>query len=68
MMQIDEEVHSPEWAKEIMLYLKNGQLLGDKESRKVKMQSARYTLIGDILYKRGYTLPFIKCPSQSEVE
>lgn len=32
------------------------------------MQSARYTLIGGTLYKRGYTLPLLKCLSKPEGE
>jgi hypothetical protein len=32
------------------------------------MQSARYTIIGEILYCQGYTLPLLKCLSTTEVE
>jgi ribonuclease HI len=67
LMQINEEIHNPEWAREITQYLRNGQLPEDKtSSRKVKMQAARYTLVGDVLYKRGYTLPLLRCLSESE--
>jgi ribonuclease HI len=69
MMHINTEDPSPEWAKGIIQYLKDGNLPEDKkESRKIRMQSARYTLSGDILYKRGYTLPLLKCLSKSEGE
>lgn len=32
------------------------------------MQSAQYTLIGEVLYRRGYTLPLLKCLSAVEAE
>jgi hypothetical protein len=69
LMQINGKTHNPEWAKEIIQYLKNGQLPEDKNSlRKVKMQSAKYTLVGDILCRKGYTLPLLKCLSESKAE
>lgn len=47
--------------KEIVDYLKEGKLPDDKKvARKLRMRSARYTLIENILYKRGYTLPLLK--------
>jgi hypothetical protein len=32
------------------------------------MQSARYTIIGEILYRQGYTLLLLKCLSTAEAE
>jgi hypothetical protein len=69
MMQIDDAYVIPEWARHVIEYLKNGQLPNDKkEARKVRMQSVRYTLVGEILYRRGYTLPLLKCLSTTEAE
>jgi hypothetical protein len=52
VMQIDDAYVILEWARNVVEYLKNGQLPNDKkEARKIKMQSARYTLIGEILYR-----------------
>lgn len=31
------------------------------------MRSSRYTMIGNTLYQRAYTLPFLKCISKAEV-
>ena len=61
---------NPEDTKKVITqYLKNGNLPEDKkEARKIKMRSARYTLSGDTLYKRGYTLPLLKCLSKTEGE
>lgn len=51
----------PEWASQIIKYLKNGELPKDKEeAKKVKIPSNRY-LLGDTLYKRSFTLPLLTC-------
>jgi hypothetical protein len=52
VMQIDDAYVILEWEKHVIEYLKNGQLPNDKkEARKIQMQSARYTLLGEILYR-----------------
>lgn len=55
MMEIEERSDEPEWAADVIQYLCNGSLPEEKmRARKVKMQSARYVLIGGSLYRRGY--------------
>ncbi|XP_034203566.1 uncharacterized protein LOC117618046 [Prunus dulcis] len=50
------------WMSPIYLYLTNGTLPEDKaQARKLRYRSARYTVINDVLYKRGYTTPYLKC-------
>jgi hypothetical protein len=67
VMQIDDAYVIHEWARYVIEYLKKGQLPNDKkEARKIRMQSARYTLVGNILYHRGYSLPLLKCLSATE--
>jgi hypothetical protein len=67
--QIDDAYVIPKWARHVIEYLKNGQLPNDKKkAQKIRMQSARYTLLGEILYRRGYTLPLLKCLSVTEAE
>ncbi|XP_077228576.1 uncharacterized protein LOC143861550 [Tasmannia lanceolata] len=52
----------PCWMDEIISYLRNGKLPEDKkEARKVTQRAARFSLSSDILYKRSYTLPYLKC-------
>ncbi|KAI5333950.1 hypothetical protein L3X38_024082 [Prunus dulcis] len=49
------------WMSPIYLYLTNGTLPEDKDqARKLRYRSARYTVINDVLYKRGYTTPYLK--------
>ncbi len=68
-MQIKDSYNTPEWAKNIVESLKEGKLLEDKkDARKTRMQTARYTLVGDVLYCRGYTLPLLKCLLKAKAE
>jgi ribonuclease HI len=51
VMQIEDSYIIPEWARAIVEHLKEERLLKDKkEAQKIRMRSARYTLIGEILY------------------
>jgi hypothetical protein len=67
-MQITREKEpGPKWASEVIKYLKSGELPRDKsQSHKVRLQSACYTLIDDVLYRRGYSHPLLKCLSAPE--
>ncbi|CAL2247787.1 unnamed protein product [Prunus armeniaca] len=50
------------WMSPIYAFLTNGILPTDKsQARKLRYRSARYTVINDVLYKRGYTTPYLKC-------
>ncbi|XP_077215536.1 uncharacterized protein LOC143850121 [Tasmannia lanceolata] len=58
-MQVENE---PCWMDKIINYLRDGKLPEDKkEARKVIQRAARFSLSSDILYKRSYTLPYLKC-------
>ena len=49
------------WTTSIVSYLKDGTLPNDKEAaRKLKVQAARFVLIKDVLYKRGFSLPYLR--------
>ncbi|XP_034199030.1 uncharacterized protein LOC117614353 [Prunus dulcis] len=57
------------WMSPIYLYLTNGTLPEDKaQARKLRYRSARYTVINDVLYKRGYTTPYLKCLTAEQGE
>ncbi|XP_034198943.1 uncharacterized protein LOC117614289 [Prunus dulcis] len=50
------------WMSPIYSYLTNGTLPEDKaQARKLRYRSARYTVVNNVLYKRGYTTPYLKC-------
>ncbi|XP_077228501.1 uncharacterized protein LOC143861456 [Tasmannia lanceolata] len=59
VMQVEHESY---WMDEIIEYLHSGKLPETKkEARKVKQRAARFSLDGESLYKRSYTLPYLKC-------
>lgn len=53
MLQIEGEEN---WMTSIVSYLKDGRLLeGKDEARKLRVKSARYILMDEVLYKRGFS-------------
>ena len=51
----------------IISYLKDGSLPeGKDETRRLRVQSARYVLLNDVLYKRGFSQPYLRCLSLDE--
>ena len=50
-------------------YLKNGTLSNKKDAvRKLKIQASRFILIKDVLYKRGFSCPYLRCLVPKEAE
>ena len=50
-------------------YLKTGVLPdGNNAARKLKVQASRFVLIKDVLYKRGFSQPYLRCLSQEEAD
>jgi len=53
----------------IISYLKNGTLTEDRNaSRRLKVQASRSVLIGDVLYKRGFSRPYLRCLVPDETD
>jgi hypothetical protein len=51
-----------DWRKEIINYLQNGALPSEKKSAiQLRMKAGRFTMVNGVLYKRGFTLPLLKC-------
>ena len=62
--QIDGEEN---WMTLIVSYLKDGKLpKGKDEARKLKVRSARYVLMNGVLYKRGFSQPYLRCLTSDE--
>ena len=46
----------------IVSYLKDKKLLkGKEEAKKLKVRLARYILMDKVLYKRGFSQPYLRC-------
>ena len=64
MLQIEGDGN---WMIPIVSYLKDGRLPEEKdEARKLKVKSARYVLIDEVLYKRGFSQPLLRCLALDE--
>uniref|UniRef100_A0A2N9GTA9 Reverse transcriptase domain-containing protein n=1 Tax=Fagus sylvatica TaxID=28930 RepID=A0A2N9GTA9_FAGSY len=68
---LEEEVSpvdiSNSWMTPIINYLEDETLPSDPaEARKLKVRSTRFTLIQGVLYKRGFSLPYLRCLDKAE--
>ena len=67
--EIMELVREPSWMDSIIAYLKYGELPEEKtEARILRLKAARYVLYNDKLYRRGYSMPLLKCVLPTEVK
>ena len=49
------------WMTPIVSYLKDGKLLeGKDEARKLRVRSTRYILMDEVLYRRGFSQPYLR--------
>ena len=57
------------WTTPLISYLRIGILPDGKDAaRKLKVQASRFVLIKDVLYKRGFFRPFLRCLSHEEAD
>ena len=53
----------------LISYLKNGMLPDGKDAvRRLKVLASRFVLIKDVLYKRGFSRPYLRCLVLEEAE
>nr|GEV27921.1 reverse transcriptase domain-containing protein [Tanacetum cinerariifolium] len=56
------EEDGPTWMIQLVEYLKEGVLLGDKkEARKLRLKARQYELIEGVLYRRSFLTPWLRC-------
>ena len=66
---VQEICSKSNWATIIASYLKDGILPDEKEAaRKLKVRAARFVLIKDVLYKRGFSRPHLRCLGNEEAD
>ena len=64
MQEVDIECN---WTTPLISYLRAGVLLDEKDAaRKLKVQASRFVLIKDVLYKRGFSQPYLRCFGHEE--
>ena len=55
------------WMTPIVSYLKDGKLPeGKDEAKKLRVRAARYVLMDEVLYKRGFSQPYLRCLAPNE--
>ena len=67
--QMQEITVEENWATPLMAYLRSGILPDEKDAtRKLKVQASQFVLIRDVLYKRVFSRPYLRCLSHDEVD
>jgi len=57
------------WMTPIISFLQEGRLPQDiEEARKVRKRAARFTILNDTLYKRGFSMSYLKCVDEEEAK
>ena len=57
------------WMDPILTYIRDGILSEDKrQARRLKCRAARYTLLDGVFYRRGFTLPLLRCLDDEEAD
>ncbi|RDX82530.1 hypothetical protein CR513_36660, partial [Mucuna pruriens] len=57
------------WMTPLIRYLRNGRMDESEEgAKKLSKEAAKYTLVGQRLYRRGYAFPLLKCLDSEEAE
>ena len=53
----------------ILSFLQDGHLPQDvKEARKIRNRVAKFTILNNTLYKRGFSMPYLKCIDEEEAK
>ena len=66
MQEVEPESN---WTTPLISYLKAEILLNGKDAvRKLKVQASQFILMKDILYKRGFSRPYLRCLVPKETE
>ncbi|XP_050247585.1 uncharacterized protein LOC126695025 [Quercus robur] len=57
------------WMTPIMSFLQDRHLpQNTEEARKIKKRAARFTILNDVLYKKGFSMPYLKCVDEEEAK
>ena len=65
--EVHEIGYGSNWTTTIASYLKDGILQNEKEAaRKINVRATRFVLIKDVLYKRGFSRPYLRCLDNEE--
>ena len=61
--------NSSGWTNPILSFLRDGRLpQNPEEARKIQKRAARFMVLNDELYKRGYSQPYLRCIEGEEAK
>lgn len=65
--EVRETNSENDWTTPLLAYLRTGALPDGKEAaRKLRVQASRFVLIKNLLYKRGFSRPYLRCLNHDE--
>ena len=67
LLEVQQIGGDENWMTPIVSYLKEGKLPQERdEARKLRIKSARYVLMDEVLYNRGFSQPYLRCLALDE--
>ena len=62
LLEVQQIESEENWMTLIVAYLKDGRLPKEKDdTRKLRIRSTKYILMDEVLYKRGFSQPYLRC-------
>ena len=62
LQEIQQVEGEENWMTPIVIYLKDGRLPEDKDkAKKLRIKATKYVLIDEVLYKKGFSQPYLRC-------
>ena len=67
LLEVQQIEGEGDWMTPIIAYLRDERLPKERdETRKLRIRSAKYVLIDEVLYKRGFSHPYLRCLALDE--
>ena len=67
LLEVQQIEDRENWITSRVSYLKEGKLLeGKDKARKLRVRVARYVLMDEVQYKRGFSQPYLRCLAPDE--
>ena len=67
LQEIQQVKGEENWMTPIVIYLKDGRLLEDRDkAKKLRIKATKYVLIDEVLYKKGFFQPYLRCLALDE--
>ena len=68
-MIAEVEVEQESWITPIKQYLLRGTLPESRnERRQIIRKASRYVIQGDVMYRKGFSMPFLRCIAHDEIK